>query len=210
MHYNNQKHQRIFLVASIAALGIEGVSMLRQLRGYWFGTWPSEGQLNLLLIVATVAMVYVFRLASRSRESYVRAAMARETAGMTNDGNDVSLPRASGVGTPKSLISELESELEATIECHRFVLKFLDESLMANLLNPDELLRKKRYFRETLELLESVRASFRSINLESLLEARLDLWEIVESVRSFERANAHHLKKALEIVQRPADSRRPV
>lgn len=209
MYYNNRKHQWIFRTASIAALATEGLNMSRQLGAHWFGRWPNDGQLNLLLIVATLAMAYVFRLTSRSRESYVRAAMARETEWITSDGNDASLPKASGGGTPKSLMNEIESELAATIKCYRSVLGFLDESLMATLLDPDEVLQRKRDFQERLELLEGVRASVRSIKLDRLLQARLDLSETVESVRSFEQANAHHLKKALEIVQRPANSRRP-
>lgn len=209
MYYNNKKHQWIFRAASIAALGIEGPSMLGQLRGYRFGTWPSQAQLSLLLIVATLVMVCVFRLTSNARESYVRAAMARETLWMTNSGIDVNLPGTSRDGTPKSLMNEIESELAATIKCYRSVLGFLDESLMATLLDPDEVLQRKRDFQERLELLEGVRASVRSIKLDRLLQARLDLSETVESVRSFEQANAHHLKKALEMVQRPANSRRP-
>ena len=50
--------------------------------------------------------------------------------------------------------------------------------------------------------------ALRSIRPDHLLRARLDLWEMVDRVQSFERANAGHLKKALEVVQRSADGRR--
>lgn len=209
MYYNNQKHQWIFRAASLAAMGIEGVSLLRQVRGYWFGMWPSEAQLSIFAIVAILVMVYIFRLTSKARESYIRAAMARETLWMANGGIGMSLPRASGDGPPISLTKEIESELVATIECYRSVLTFLDESLMATFLDPDELIQRKHHFQESVELLESVRAALRSIKPDCLLRARLDLGQMVDRVQSFERANVGHLKKALEIVQRSTDNRRP-
>jgi hypothetical protein len=208
MSYNNQKHQWTFRAASIAGLAVEGVSLLREVRGSWFGIWPSEPQLTVFLIVDILVMVYVFRLTSRARESYIRAAIARETVWMTNDGMGVSLPRASGDGAPTSLPKEVESELIATIDCYRSVIKFLDESLMATFLDPDQLLQQKCEFQKSLDLLESANVALRSIRPDYLLRARLDLWETVDRIQSFERANAGHLKKALEVVQRSADGRR--
>ncbi len=159
-------------------------------------------------MVDILVMVYVFRLTSRARESYIRAAIARETVWTTKDGMGVSLPGVSGDGAPTSSTKEVESELIATMECYRSVIKFLDESLMATFLDPDELLQRKREFQESVDLLESARVALRSIRPDHLLRARLDLWETVDRVQSFERANAGHLKKALEVVQRSADGRR--
>ncbi len=176
--YNDQKHQWIFRLSSVAALATEVVSLLRQVRETWLGiSVPSETQLAVFLIVDILLMAYVFHRASKARESYIRAAVAREMLWMPETGISCGSWR-----------DEVESELRVTIECYRSAIRAIDQSVIVSFIDPGELVERRRELQNCVDTLEGARLTLSGVKPDHLLRARLELWDTVDKIGRTDQA----------------------